>query len=90
MDNRTMSIAPGSDNRQTVPVPTPYRAVLMPEECYQDLRQESGWDFLQDHMLEMLIVCEECGQRAETLTPDGAREPEKDRWLCRTCREKEE
>ena len=63
----------------------PYRTVLMPDEAYQDLRQESGWDFLQDHMGAILMTCERCGKDAGQLTPAVTPEGRVTQWLCPSC-----
>ena len=61
----------------------------MPEECYQDLRQECGWDFLVDHMLEMLLTCGKCGRDSEVLVPGGNGEAKDAAWTCPQCRKTE-
>ena len=68
----------------------PYRAVLIPEESYQDLRQEDGRDFLIDNMLELTLTCDSCRQQRDTLTPDGGKDAVLAVWLCGQCREGEE
>ena len=68
----------------------PYRAVIMPDEAYQDLRQEDGWDFLQDHMSALTLPCEQCGQDSEKLTPVITPEKRVRAWICDRCDRQEE
>ena len=84
MTNVRTAISPRSENRTTRPIR--YRAVLIPEESYQDLRQKDGRDFLIDNMLELTINCDRCRRQHDTLTPDGGKDAAQAAWLCGPCR----
>ncbi len=84
MSNVRTAISPRSENRTTRPIR--YRAVLIPEESYQDLRQEDGRDFLIENMLELTLTCDGCRQQRDTLTPDGGKDAARAAWLCGQCR----